>query len=223
MKDKILIVGFTVSIFLAAFNIRAYAFDNHDFQVWNTDVEEFKINSSSKISFEEEFRFGDNANTFYYHHYDLGYIYSPKKYLNLGVGYRHIYEKKNGLGKFKQENDPYLIATLLWDMAGFKLDDRSRLEYRHFQYQTDSFRYRNKLTVKFPWKFTKLGIQPFFADEGFWSANSTGFNQNRFFSGLGMSLTKNLKAEIYYMLQTTKGSGSWIDTNVLGTKLKLDF
>lgn len=221
MKSKILIVFLILEIFLAALSLRIYAFDDRDFQVWNTDAEELKISKSLKITLEEEFRFGDNANNFYYHHYDLGFVYDLNKYLNLGMGYRHIYEKKSG--KFKEENEPYGMATLFWGLAGFKFDDRSRLEYRHFQYQTDSFRYRNKLTVKFPWKFTKLGIQPFFADEGFWSANSTGFNQNRFFSGLGMSLTKNLKAEIYYMLQTTKGSGSWIDTNVLGTKLKLDF
>ncbi len=216
-KIIFLLVGLALT--LAA---NAYAYDNHDFQVWNTDVEEFRINDGWKAALEEEFRWGDNANQFYYHHYDIGLFYNLKKYLNVGGGYRQVFELKNG--KFKPENEPYVAATLLWDLAGFKFEDRNRMEYRHFDYQADSWRYRNKLTVKFPWQFTRIKIQPYLSDEilvGFGSANQ--FNQNRFYSGLGMNLTKNAKADIYYMLLSTKSSGIWIDANVLGTKLKISF
>jgi hypothetical protein len=98
------------------------------------------------------------------------------------------------------------------------------MEYRHFDYQTDSWRYRNKVTVRLPWKFTKMEIQPYLSDEifiGFSGINQ--FNQNRFSPGLGLNLTKNIKAEIYYMLQSTKSSDMWVDANVLGTKIKLVF
>lgn len=47
-----------------------YAYDNHDFQFWNTNVEEFKVDKTSKISLEQEFRWGNNAGDFYYQHYD---------------------------------------------------------------------------------------------------------------------------------------------------------
>ena len=199
-----------------------YAYDDGDFQVWNTDAGEFKINNDSKIALEEEFRWGDNANEFYYHHYDIGFFYNLKKYLNIGGGYRHIYELKKG--KFKLENEPYLTATLLWDIKGFKFDDRNRMEYRHFDYQADSGRYRNKVTVKLPWKFTRIEIQPYLSDEIFVGFGGTNqFNQNRFSCGLGMNLTKNIKAEIYYLLQSSKASPHWTDTNVLGTKVKMAF
>jgi hypothetical protein len=69
-----------------------------------------------------------------------------------------------------------------------------------------------------------MEIQPNVSDEiliGFGQTNQ--FNQNRFSTGLAMNLTKNLKAEIYYMLQSSKSSGKWVDANVLGTKLKLAF
>lgn len=71
---------------------KIYAYDDGDFQIWNTDVEEFKINNDSKIALEEEFRWGDNADEFYYHHYDIGFFYNLKKYLNIGGGYRYIYK-----------------------------------------------------------------------------------------------------------------------------------
>jgi hypothetical protein len=211
---------FLVGVFLLVGECHAY--DDHDFQVWNTDVEELKINKSSKITLEEEFRWGDNAEEFYYHHYDLGYVYNMSKHLNVGLGYRQIFEKKSG--KFKGESAPYGMATLFWDAKGFKFDDRSRLEYRHFDYQTDFWRYRNKITIKLPLKFTKLGIAPYLSDEIFLIFGTISqFNENRFSTGFSFDLTKNIKVELYYMLRSTKGTDTWVDTNVLGTKFKVVF
>jgi len=200
----------------------AYAYDDGDFQIWNTDTEELKVNKDTKIALEEEFRWGDNAGEFYYQHYDVGISYNLKEYLNIGVGYRQIYELKNR--KFKEENSPYAVASLLWDLKGFKFEDRNRFEYRHFDYQAEAGRYRNKLTVKLPWKFTALDIQPYISDEVYLSIGGTNqFNQNRFGSGFGMNLTKNIKGDIYYMLVDVRSPGKWKETNVLGTKLKISF
>ena len=205
------------------FATKVYAYDSGDFQIWNTDVEEVKVNKDSKIALEEEFRWGNNASEFYYQHYDAGFFYDLCKYLNIGGGYRQVYELVKG--KFKPENEPYVTATLLWDLEGFKFEDRNRMEYRNFDYKDDSWRYRNKVTLKLPWKFTKIDIQPYLSDEIFivFGGVPGDLNQNRFSSGLSMNLTKNLKAEIYYMLQSTKSSSKWIDANVLGTKLKIAF
>ena len=202
--------------------VKLYAYDDGDFQVWNTEVEEFKINQDAKIAFEQEFRWGGSAKEFYYQHYDVGFFYNWRKYLNVGGGYRHVLSKSQG--KFLVENEPYITATLFWDLVGFKFDDRSRLEYNHFDYKDDTWRYRNKFTVKAPWKFTKFEIQPYLSDEIFILFDDRQrLNTNRFSAGLGMTITKNLKGEIYYMLQDTKNSGAWTDINVLGTKFKLAF
>jgi len=199
----------------------AYAYHDGDFQVWNTEAEEFKVNKDSKIALEQEFRWGGSAREFYYQHYDLGYFYNLQTYLNVGGGYRHIYELKKG--KFKLENEPYLTAALLWDFQDFKFEDRNRLEYRQFDFQPHTWRYRNKLTVKMPWKFTKFEIQPYLADEIFLDFENAAFSRNRFSAGLSMNLTKNLKAEAYYLLQSTRSAGRWTEANVLGTKVRLAF
>jgi len=208
-----------VLVLMAAHSI--FAYDDGDFQVWNTDVEEFKIDKDSRIAFEEEFRWQDNASEFYYHHYDIGYFFNLNKYLNIGAGYRHIYELKKR--KFKLENEPYVTVAFLFSLRGLKFDDRSRLEYRHFDFQADSWRYRNKLTLSLPWKFTKMEIQPYLANEVFLNFNNKAFSGNRFYSGLSMRLASNLKAEIYYLLQSVRSGTSWADANVLGTKIKLSF
>ncbi len=209
-----------IALFLAA---KAYAYDNGDLQIWNTDVEEFKVNKGLKIAFEEEFRWGKNVSEFYYQHYDVGGFYSPLEWVNVGGGYRQIYELVKG--GFKPENEPYLTATLFWDLGGFKFEDRSRVEYRNFDYKSDSWRYRNKAALKFPWKFTKIGIQPYLADEIFMVFGGVpgDLNQNRFSAGFSMNLTKELKAEIYYTLQSAKSPREWVETNVLGAKLKIAF
>lgn len=202
---------------------RAFAYDDGDFQLWNTDVEELKVNQDSKIALEQEFRWGGDAGEFYYQHYDIGYFYNLMKYFNIGGGYRHILSLQTG--KWKIENEPYVTATLVWELAGCKFEDRNRMEYRHFDYQADAWRYRNKFTIKLPCKFTKLEFQPFVSDEIFVRFGGTNqFSQNRVSAGLGINLAKNVKTEIYYLLDSAKNNkGKWIDANVLGTKVKLVF
>jgi hypothetical protein len=218
MKKQIVLVGALLLIVTAM----AYAYDDGDFQIWNTDVEEMKINDKSKVAFEQEFRWGDNADEFFYQHYDIGFFYNLKKYLNVGGGYRYIYESKKR--RFRLERAPYVMMSLLWDSKGFKFEDRRRLEYRSFQYQADAWRYRNKLSMKCPWKYTKMEIQPYLSDEMLFSLSATNqLSQNRASAGIGMNLTKNVKGEVYYMLHTMKSSGKWIDANVVGTKLKIAF
>lgn len=202
---------------------RVYAYDNHDFQVWNTDLEELKINDKAKLVFEEEFRWGDNGSEFYYQHYDAGVFYDLRQWLNVGGGYRQIYDLVKG--KFLPCEDPYLTLTLSGVLKGFKFEDRSRMEYNDFDYKDDFWRYRNKFTLRFPWKFTKIEIQPYVSDEVFlpFGGVTAKFNQNRFSAGLSMNFMKNLGGDIYYMLQSVKISGNWINSNVFGTKIKLVF
>lgn len=203
--------------------IKIYAYDNHDFQVWNTDSEEWKINKVSKLTFEQEFRWGNNASDFYYQHYDQGYIYMPNEYFNFGAGLRYIKEKK--VDKFRDDTQPYFVAFTYWNSANFNLSDRVRIEYHYYDYQANFWRFRNKLDIKFPWKFTWLKIQPMVADEIFFRFNGIDLNENRLYGGLAFVLIKNLKAELCYLWKTNKNTTTctWKDTNVLSAKFKLAF
>ena len=110
------------------------------------------------------------------------------------------------------------------DLWGFKLDDRNRIEYRHFRFADDQARYRNRLTVKYPFAFHSIKIAPYVANEIFISSNGTGYNQNRFQSGLEFELTKYVKTDISYMMQQVKGKNDkWAEANVLWIKIKVAF
>lgn len=220
IRLKLSLVGFFV-LFISVCS--AYAFDNHDFQVWNTNGQETKIGKHSRLMFEEEFRWGDNVSQFYYQHYDVGYAYILNKYFNFGGGFRYIKELKSN--KFRDESDPYFVAFTYWELLNFKFSDRVRIEYKYYDYQVNKWRFRNKLDIRAPWKFTRFEIQPLVADEIFFNFNGINLNENRLYAGFGFSIIKNLKGELTYMLRSTKnaGLGTWNETNVLSAKLKLAF
>jgi hypothetical protein len=232
--DKIKKVLCLVAVLFVLSIGRSYAYKDGDFQVWNTDYEEFKINDRAKLVLEEEFRWGGSAKEFFYQHYDLGAFYDLLGWLNVGGGYRQIYDKVKD--EFLPCNEPYLTLTLSGALKGCKIDDRNRIEYNDFDYKDDFWRYRNKLTVKAPWKFTSLEIQPYVSDEIFvvfggeddetymdFGNFGADLNQNRFCAGFDMNIIKNLKVGLYYMLQSFKSGDKWVDANVLGTKIKAAF
>ena len=171
---------------------------------------------------EEEFRFGDDADQFYYQHSDLGFTYSGfADWLNIGINYRHIFQEKND--KWVRERRPHLNITLKKKVHDWVLSCRGRFEYRDTQNSNDGWRYRDKFTVKTPFKFSRLEIQPYIADEIFVDFDEEELNQNRLYAGFSFKLLKNLKGEIYYFWQRSKKSDEWIDANILGTKLKFSF
>jgi len=234
MKRILFITALITSI---AFNAYAAAYKNGDLQIWNTDVEEVKLVNNFKIILEEEFRWYNNVSKFYYQHYDAGLFYDLNKHINIGAGYRQIYELFSSgdpkvarfNNKFMPDYNPYITGTLNWEIAGFKFDDRNKMEFNNLDHKADFWRYRNKLTVKAPWAFTKLEIRPFLSDEVFvvFAGVPSDINQNRLSSGLGMNLVKNVKFDLYYMLQSVKLSvknpNKWLNANVLGFKLKVAF
>jgi len=200
----------------------SFAFDDGDFQYWNTESASWKVANDWKASIEEEFKFGDGAGDFYYQHTDIGFTYSGfSDWLDIGLNYRGALEEKSG--DWKYENRPHLNATLKTNLSNFKLSNRSRLEFRIRQSSEDKPRYRNKSTIKLPIKFSKWELQPYIADEIFIDFDSAELSRNRVYAGFGGTIAKNLKVEIYYLFQSSKSSGVWKDINVLGTKLKFSF
>lgn len=217
MKRILLITALAASIAL-----NAYAYENGDFQIWNTDYQDIKVFKDMKLAMEQEFRFGENASELYYQHYEWGAVFGFDKMLDIAFCYRLVLEKYKH--KWREEDQPNVNATLKFDLWKFKLDDRNRLEYRHFRFKEDSVRYRNKFGIKLPLDFMKIKVSPYASDEIFIASDSTGFNENRFSSGIEFGLTKYAKADVYYMFKSNRiKDDKWNSANVLGIKCKIAF
>ena len=200
----------------------SFATDDGEFQYWNTESVSYKINQDLKMKLEEEFRFGDDGGNLYYQHSDLGLSYSGlTDWLDLAINYRQVFEKKSG--EWKYENRPHLNASVAWKMFDIACGNRARFEYRHREDSENYWRYRNKLTVKLPFKFTALEIQPYIADEIFYDFDEETLNRNRLYAGFSLRLFKDLKGDMFYLWQSSKSNDKWSDIHVLGTKLNLSF
>lgn len=201
-----------------------FATDDGDFQYWSSANVSLDIDKDWTFIFEEEFRLGGDAGHLYYHHSDLGFVYkSLADWIDLGFNYKQVFERTDSEGKWRQENRPYLNVTLKGKLLGLDLSDRSRFGYRDRENKKDLWRYRNKVTVKFPLELTSLKLQPYLADEVFINFDEEDFNRNRLYAGLSLKLSKNIKGEVYYLWQSSKSGGDWKDINVLGTGLKFYF
>jgi len=137
------------------------------------------------------------------------------------VNYRGIFEQKSNVWKY--ENRPHLNITLKYTLNDIKMSNNSRFEFRIRDDSEDKIRYRNMTTVKFPAKWSRFEIQPYLADEIFLDEESIEMIRNRLYAGFSGVITKNLKADVFYVWESNKATDDWIDVNVLGTKLNLSF
>ena len=214
--------GIILIILVLIFPCYSLAFDDGDFQYWNTESISWKINQDWKLALEEEFRFGDDARDFYYQHSDLGLSYSGfTNWLTVGLNYRHIFEEKSG--DWKEENRPHLNAEIKWKLSDFSLSNRGRLEYRNREDADNLWQYRNKFTIKLPLKLTKLEVKPYLADEIFYDFDQDTLNRNRLYAGLKFTVFKDLNTDIFYLWQSSETNDDWNDTHALGTKLNFSF
>jgi len=216
-------VYFAITIAALAVSCGVCFASDDNFEYWATAGASFDINKDWGCTFEEEMRFKDGGGEFYYHHSDLGFVYkSLANWIDLGVNFRKVYSKDSS-GEWTQENRPHLNATLKGKVFGLDVSDRSRLEYRDRENEKDVWRYRNKVTVKWPVELTKLKLQPYLAEEAFINLDEEGFSRNRMYSGFSINLSKKVKGDIYYLRQTSKSGEKWEDINVIGTGLRFYF
>ena len=209
---------------LAGTGLNAYAaYQDGDFQIWNTNAQDIKIGKATKFTMEEEFRYGETATEFFYQHYDWGFAWAFDKRFELALGYRQVYEKYKH--KWRESDEPYTNLTWKQDIWKFKLEDRNRIEWRCFRFDfPDQIRYRNRVSLKYPFEFKSIKIIPYTSNEIFVSSNGRGYNQNRFQSGIEFELTKYVKFDVSYMLQSIRGTGDkWYEANVLWLKEKISF
>lgn len=206
---------------LALLSARSYAFEDGDFQFWNTNSVSWKVDKDWKVDLEEEFRYGDDAGDFYYQHSDIGVTYSGMaKWLDVGINYRQIFQESND--DWKYENMPHANVTLKLDYIGFTMSTRSRFEYRDVENDDPKWRYRNKFGITLP-KFSSLEIRPYIADEFFVDIEQEDLVRNRLSTGLSFKLWKHLSGDVYYLWQATESGTDWTSYHILGTKLKVPF
>jgi len=222
-SQKITVCLLAVLMYGSVLCAPGFAFDDGDVQFWSTASASFDINKDWKGKFEEEFRFGENAGTFYYNHSDLGFVYGGlAEWMDLGFNYRQVFFKDSA-GEWRRENRPHLNVTLKTKVNDFALSSRSRLEFRDREIKKDIWVYRHKATIKLPFELTKLKLQPYVADEVFIDLDKSEYVANRLYSGFSLASSKRTKSDFFYMWKWGKSGGDSSYVNVIGAQLKFYF
>lgn len=220
-KRLLFVMGFV--LFLALGNACASASANGDFQYWQIDDIAWKVNDLWKLNLDEEAYFKNDASDYYYEHTELGVTYSGlAKWFDVTAHFRHVLTE-SASNVCLREEQPGFSATLKGQLFSCSISDRNRFEYRIKENAEDGWRYRNMVTLKLPWKWTKFEIQPYFADEFFVDFLLEKINENRNYTGFSFNITRNVGMDIFYMWRRLESNGKWGNNQVVGTKLRVSF
>ncbi|MEM7392957.1 MAG: DUF2490 domain-containing protein, partial [Verrucomicrobiota bacterium] len=102
-------------------------------------------------------------------------------------------------------------------VGDFKVTNRTRFEFRHFNDRKDDVRFRNETRIEAPWSITPLDIRPYFEEEFFISFNEDEVNMNWITLGLFYKPVKNIKLKAGYRWLTQKLGGEWRDRHIFVT------
>ena len=193
----------------------------NDWEFWNNYFVDWNLTENWKAKIAVEFKFDDDMSNHYYNHVDAGVSTRLSEWFRFGVNYRYI-DEDTGSG-WNIEHRPSAIGTFSWKWGKLSLSDRNRMEYRDREANSNTWRYRNRLMIRSPQKWTRFEIQPYFSGEVLYQFNVSSWNQYRLSAGLATWLTELLKMDIYYMLKSSESNDDWIKTNILGLNLGLAF
>ncbi|TAL59808.1 MAG: DUF2490 domain-containing protein [Legionella sp.] len=211
MPHIIKIIGTFFALILCSFKTTSAT--QHDVQSWFnvTAIGNFnqKDNTDSKIKFwlEGQERVGDEVSRFTQTLLRPGIGYSFNTNLSLWVGYAWTYTGLPLTSTPFAENR--IWEQLLWVKSydSVTLTSRTRIEQRFLQNNPKTaYRARQLFKVGIPlnhspkWSLVS-SEEVFIHKNNFNGPNSKGFDQNRFFIGIGYEFTPNLITEIGYMNQ----------------------
>ena len=236
MKSIMRLRIFSISALLIAGTAMAY--DSGDTQLWLTFGASGKFTNNITGSIAEQFRYGDDGSELYYTETAILLAWDAKEWLTLGAGYNESQDRKdktlydaNGNEVLDTywlyEHQPAAEVTFKGKSMGWKFDDRTRVEYRMKEDTQDYFRYRNRVRLISPWKWTTLQINP----RAYYEANLSDmpndvdwvFDRQRLYAGVTLSLIDHVTGELYFLKQYDWTSGDWREYNVFGVSLNASF
>ncbi len=199
--------------------------ESEDFGVWSTFDLEKKINAKWKIKAGEEIRFREALGLRYMGTY-TSTEYKVWDFFALGCEYEQVRASRTAQTKEKWywESNYRIYAMPQILIKGFLLEDRNALEIEWRENSKTDYKYRNRIGITAPWKWTRLEFQPYSTNEFFWETDRKGIIEDRLCVGFKMHWGGPVYGAVFYSRQSVKNlKDKWIETNILGTSLKVVF
>jgi len=199
-----------------------------DFEQWTSIGLSTKLTKNWELSFEQNFRFTNNASQFDIYFSDLGFDYKINKHFYLGANYR-FYQNKNKDGDFKTQHRWSTDFTYKQKVSRFKVSYRLRFQNKDEDFYTSEtsnnlYNLRNRLSIKYNIKGIKL--DPFIETELYrqiLEINSSELSKLRWTIGLEYPLKKFGDIETFYRLDNELNQSNSKDTYIIGLGYKFKF
>ncbi|MFH1339108.1 MAG: DUF2490 domain-containing protein [Candidatus Omnitrophota bacterium] len=224
LKNKLSYLSLLLLICSGIFYFSPRAFCRDDWQFNNNYSFEYALSEKVDLGLLIEGRLNNDAGNFYYYHFQPGITCHISDFFDLGLGYRYIKKEKAKEGKDIWDDEHRLLIdpVVNWQLSEFKFSNQFRFEYRYFDLDKDCWRYRNKLKVKKNLKLGEFEFSPYISDEIFYDFNTDEFCQNRLEVGFERKIAKQIKASLFYRIQSERAGRDWDEVNVIGLKFKID-
>jgi len=149
----------------------------------------------------------------------VGFAFKAGKYLTFTPNYLHI-TTQPFRNTSLYENRLSFPGTLRFPLGHFTFSDRNLFERRLRHPGRNSTRYRNRLQIEHPLKFSELKLTAFTSDEVFYDWSFNAWVRNRFAVGVSKAFNKHFTQDFYYLRQND-GHSLPGDLNVIGTTLRV--
>lgn len=188
-------------------------------EYWSTVTVSAKLNERVKLNLVEQLRFKSDMGNMYTFVQYFGPSYKVSDYLDLGLWHKLVSAKSSG--SWSESNRFDFDATLKFELAGFKLSNRSRFERN---VDSPSWLYRDRVKISKKINLLNRDFTPFVSNEFFVNLEPTdGYGENRATVGISTAFLCGSKLTLSYMSRTKKANGNWSNSNVLGTSIGFSF
>ncbi|MDR2850251.1 MAG: DUF2490 domain-containing protein [Verrucomicrobiota bacterium] len=193
----------------------------------------FDQKNGFKLETATEQRINNDISDYCYGEYDVGFSYTVNPYVTITPLFRFVETRSTAPGadhSYTGEFRPMLNLNLKYTAADWRFDDRNRFEWRNYEQaeKDECLRYRNRLKISSPWKWTSLKINPFVSGELFQDVTGTkkALQNWELVAGAALSVTDTFGLDLYYMAELKEDAAAH-DTrqtaNIIGLAAKLNF
>ncbi len=215
MKLTKIFLVFCIALFCSI----GFSWASDDWELWAGNTIKVKINDKISLNFLEEFRINDNMSTFYTYVLYSGVYVKLNKYIDVAGWYKFVESKKANHWEDSHRYD--IDAILKYDMAGFKLSNRSRFEHNLTK---SSFLHRDRIKVARSFEIFGRKYTPYVSNEFFLDIDPDwGYHENRLSSGISTGFFFNTKLTVYYMARAKKSNDNWTNANIIGFYAGISF
>ncbi|WOO41329.1 DUF2490 domain-containing protein [Rubellicoccus peritrichatus] len=194
-----------------------------DWELWMTFRGDLEFTDQLGGLIEVEERIRDDFTDPYLTFSRQGIYWNAEPWLRLGANYLYSTRDTDDSDN-EAENRVEFRLTFRHQIEEFRLSMRNQFDSR---FSGDSFqeRYRIRLQAIRPlFDVSDRTLSVFGANEFFFDLSNGGeYRQNRLTGGFAYDLGPGIRPVIYYRYRSLKISGQWVNFNVLGVMMRVQF